>query len=95
MYDMRCTDIQYYIMEVIVNGTDDGVSPDMEQLIETLESRHGYKTTRDNLQFSLRRLQNKYGLIVRKYELRRGKRRTVLKATVDGIKLLIDGPWSK
>ena len=92
---MRYTDIQYYVLEIVVNGNDEGEYTDMTQLIELLESRHGYKTTRDNIQFTLRRLEKEYDLIKRQYEIRRGRRRSVLRPTVEGIKLLVQNPWDK
>ena len=82
---VKFTPFQKQVMDVIINGTGQGDWADIQQIIDLLKSRHGKVTTRDNLQFVLRRL-DKHGMIQRgTTEIRRHKRRSVIKPTVEGI----------
>lgn len=74
---------QYQQMRVIVDGVPDyyGIheAPDMDKLLEHLS----YKTTKESMQFSIRALI-KHGLIEKKMEVRRGRKRVVFYPTEYG-----------
>ncbi|WP_323016465.1 hypothetical protein [Castellaniella sp.] len=83
----RLTEKQYQIMSTIVDGTHDAAGNpcalDMEQLLDRLP----YRTTRESMQFSLRKLEGR-GLITRDYEKRRGRCRALVYPTKLGLTAL-------
>ena len=78
------TQKQHFMLEVITKGNDDGSYCDLDQILERLETRHGWKTTKSSLQFSIRImiLNN----LIRKMSTvkRRGRSRRPLAPTLYG-----------
>lgn len=74
---MYLTRKQTTIMQTIVKGNQDGSFVDMDQLLQ----RINYETSKQSMQFSLRKLVEK-GLVEKQpYECRRGHRRVIISAT--------------
>lgn len=87
---MELTSKQLSIMNVIVRGNEDGSVVDLDQILERLE----YRTTKESLQFSLRALIA-HGLIQKAgREKRRGRSRTLIRATEMGRGMIVSKPAS-
>ena len=84
---MRTTRKQVFIMNLIIAGNVDATPIDMDQLIDRLEEEHGWTTSKQSLQFSLRALIN-HGLIEKRpFALRRGRQRRLFRVTENGKKM--------
>lgn len=90
---MAYTRKQFMLIDVIVTGNE-GEPPsshnrwcDTEQILDRLERRHGWKTSRVSLYYSIRALE-KHGLIVRGgKKIRRGRSRQTFCPTPTGISM--------
>lgn len=87
---MELTAKQMSIMNVVVGANPDGSHVDLDQILDRLD----YTTTKQSLQFSLRALIA-HGLIQKAgAENRRGRQRTLIRATGMGISLILAKPVS-
>lgn len=78
------TDNQLAILSVVAAGNSDGSLVDFDQLLERLASSFRWVTTKQSMQFSLRRLIAKGFIKNAGTEVRRKKRRRLLRLTIEG-----------
>jgi len=84
------TDKQTKILTVLCDGSmeDDEVFVDIDQLLERLNHQHGWKTTKQSMQFSIRALINRGLMVKNGKEIRRGRRRVILAPTAAGYRIM-------
>lgn len=75
---------QLQIMKVIVKGNDDGSFVDMDQLLQRIP----YETTKQSMQFSIRKLIQRKLITKHGLESRRGRSHVVFSPTLGGYKLI-------
>jgi hypothetical protein len=78
MTDMTQTDKQIEIMKLVLRAADSGFFLDIGELQVTLS--YGKDVTKQALQCSIRFLE-RHRMLARDYEVRRGRRRMILKPT--------------
>jgi len=79
---MRLTNKQLQILDILCDGNEDNSPMDIGQLLEGLESKHSWRTTKQSMQFSIRALI-KHGLMTKAEdrELRDSRLRVLLAAS--------------
>lgn len=77
---MRLTNKQKLLLKAICKGSGDGSPPDLDQILDNLE----YETSKESLQFSIRKLIAKGLIEKRDLEHRRGQYRRVISLTKKG-----------
>jgi len=90
---MNLTSKQIQIMQVVCSGSlvKEELWNDLDQILERLEEEFNWHTTKQSIQFSIRSLVEKHGLIEKgAREKRRGRLRVIIKPTELGISMFGD-----
>lgn len=85
---MNLTTKQVQLMTVICSGSrvEGEEWNDLDQILDRLDTEHHWRTTKASIQFSIRTLIEKHGMIEKAgREKRRGRNRVILKPTTLGL----------
>ncbi len=84
---MHLTKKQIAVMRTIVNGYLDEEGDHQWLDLDQLLNRLPYETSKQSMQFTLRTLTKKYGLVTRQLETRRGRRRRIVMPTPAALRI--------